>query len=66
MTAKPIVVFQQAAILANTGQYRSVNEVALEFIRRGMPQGLADLASYQRTYVDELCVKSSGGMVPQD
>jgi hypothetical protein len=31
-----------------------------------MPQGLADLASYQRTYVDELCVKSSGGTIRQD
>jgi len=66
MTARPIAVFQQAAILANTGQYRSVNEVALEFIRRGLPQGLADLASHQRTYVDELCVKSSGGTIRQD
>jgi len=66
MTARPIAVFQQAAILATSGRFRSVNEVALEFIRRGRPEGLADLASYQRTYVDELCVKSSEGMIRRD
>jgi hypothetical protein len=60
MTARPIAVFQQAAILATSGQYRSANEVELEFIRRGRPQGIADLPLHQRSYVDELCARSSG------
>ena len=64
MTAKPIAVFQQAAILASTGQFRSVSEVALEFVRRGRPQGLADLSSHQQTYVNELCAKM--GVIPRD
>lgn len=66
MTARPIAVFQQAAILATSGQYRSADEVDREFIRRGRPQGIADLPSHQRSYVDEVCAKSSAGTIRGD